>query len=128
MAHPNEDLLRAYCDAAYNDMEDIRDIFTEDFTSHVPGTNAVSGDYRGRDAAFGFFRELVSRSNGTLRLNLLSSLADEHFGVAVVGEVGEVDGEQVGAKKVMVFRIVDGRLDEVWGHFYDQDLVNRAWA
>jgi uncharacterized protein len=128
MTHPNEELLQAYCDAAYTGMEDIRGLFTEGFTSHVPGSNAVSGDYRGRDAAFGFFRQLVDRSDGTVRLRLLSSLADEHFGVAVVEETGTLDGERVSAKKVMVFRIVDGKLDEVWGHFYDQERVNRAWA
>ncbi len=54
--HPGAVRARASIDA-YNrqDMEALRDFYTEDVAWHVAGKHGLSGDYRGRDELFAYF-------------------------------------------------------------------------
>jgi uncharacterized protein len=48
--HPNEQLLREeYRARADRDDRSLADVFADDIVWHVPGKNAIAGEYRGRD-------------------------------------------------------------------------------
>jgi uncharacterized protein len=130
MAHPNEELLRTYFKAAEcGDLATLDELFADNISAHIAGNHALSGDYQGKQAVFGFFGRLAERSGGTARLQLQDALADDWSAVALVEVAGRVGDQTLeGERAVLVLRVQDGRFVELWSHHYDQHKVNRAWA
>jgi uncharacterized protein len=130
MEHPNEELLHTYFTAAESgDLETLSEVFADNVCAHIAGNHALSGDHQGKDAVFGFFGQLASRSEGTARLNLQEAMTDDWFAVALVALAGHVGDETLdGERAVLVLRIQDGRFVELWSHHYDQQRMNRAWS
>lgn len=130
VAHPNEELMRRYFKAAESgDLATLDELFADNITAHIAGSHALSDDYQGKEAVFGFFGQLADRSEGTARLQPHDVLADDWFAVALVEVAGRVGGETLdGERAVLVLRIQDGRFVELWSHHYDQQKMNRAWS
>ena len=54
--HPNVARIRnIYAAFANGDLAAVNDVFAEDLVWHDAGRGQLSGDYRGREAVFGFF-------------------------------------------------------------------------
>ncbi len=71
MPHRNENLLRhLYAAAAEGDVERLRQLIHPDIVWHVPGRNALTGEYRGIDEVLGLFGRLASLTDGTFRSDL----------------------------------------------------------
>lgn len=69
-SHPGAVLLaRGYQAFATGDIPAVMSIFA-DIGWHVPGSSAIAGHYRGRDAVAGFFAQLAQRSGGSFRLDV----------------------------------------------------------
>jgi uncharacterized protein len=130
MAHPNEELLRTYFTAAERgDLATLAELFADTISAHIAGNHALSGDYQGKEAVFGFFGRLAERSGGTARLHLHDAVCDDWFAVALVEVAGSVGDQQLdGERAVLVLRVQDGRFVELWSHHYDQQKMNRAWS
>lgn len=78
MAHPNEELLHRYFKAVDNrDLDTLDELFADDIVAHIAGNHTLAGDYRGKNAVFGFFGQLAERSGGTARLHPRNALADD---------------------------------------------------
>jgi uncharacterized protein len=124
------DLLARYFSAMEGgDLETLDELFAADIVAHIAGEHALSGEYRGKEAVFGFFAELAERSGGTAALRLREGLEDDRFALAlvdVVGQVGEVTLD--GQRAAVVFRIADGRFAEFWSHHHDQALMDEVWS
>ena len=84
MQHPNAELARRFLEALdAQDLDTIETLVADDVVAHFPGTNKVSGTYKGGEQVFSVFakgdeltggtfeRELhdVTASNGTTRLS-----------------------------------------------------------
>lgn len=130
MAHPNEELMHRYFKAAESgDMATLEEVFADNVTAHIAGNHALSGDYVGKEAVFGFFGQLAQRSGGTARLLLQDALVDDWFAVALVEEAGSVGDEILdGGRAALVLRVQDGRFVELWSHHYDMQKSNRIWS
>lgn len=130
MAHPNEDLLERYFIAAERgDTDALDELFADGVRAHIAGSHALSGDYRGKEAVFGFFAELARRSAGSARLLLRDAVADDWFAVALVDASGQVAGKRFdGEKAALVPRIEDGKFVEFWSHHYDQRKMDLIWS
>jgi ketosteroid isomerase-like protein len=107
----------------------VRVLLTDDVHWHVPGRNAISGDYYGIDVVLAYFRrrrELVDR---TLRLhpgdvlvgdgNHIAALTD---GTAVVGGV-ERRWSTVG-----LYEVRDGQVAACWLLPLDPGTFDDVWA
>jgi ketosteroid isomerase-like protein len=46
---------------AGGDLAAVEELVAEDVVWHVPGTSPIAGDYRGREAVTGYWRERASR-------------------------------------------------------------------
>lgn len=130
MGHPNEQRLQAFLDAyAANDAEDIRDALAPDAVWHVGGTHGFSGDYAGQDAILDYFSRVSSETTGTLRLEPIELMANDHRGAAFLHVSADRGAQHLDVTMAEAFQFDDqGRIREFWAHATDQDAVDRFWA
>ena len=83
--HANVARIRdGYAAFAEGDFAALNDLFAEDLLWHDNGRNQTSGEYRGREAVYGFFAKLMEVTEGSFRADLHAVLADDEHGVALV--------------------------------------------
>jgi ketosteroid isomerase-like protein len=90
--HPNVDLMRrGYAAFGAGDMATVGELFADDIVWHSTGAGPLSGDYRGKEAVFGFFGKLMEMA--TLRQDIHDIVAnDEHAVVLIKGHAERPDG------------------------------------
>ena len=119
--HPNVAVIRdIFAAAAKGDLAALNDVFAEDLVWHEGGRNQISGDYRGREAVFGFFGKTMELTQGAFRVDLHDVLADDEHGVALVALSASRDGRSVNVNGVDVYHFRDGKVVEVWTAPVDQ--------
>lgn len=129
MAHPNEALLRRGYEAfAQGDLETVKDVFAEDIVFHVPGRGLISGEYRGRDAVFGFFAKGQELSSGTLRIDLHDVAATDEHAIALQYNRARRNGKTLDARVVGVYHVRAGRATEAWFLTDSQDENDEFWS
>ena len=125
-AHPNAQRLRHSYDAFLRgDLGPPDDLLAEDVAWHETGRNQLSGVYRGRDAVRDLLGRLGQLTEGSLRLDLHTVLADDTDGVAVVrtsARRGDRSFEDV--LEAHIYRFRDGRVTEFRVTFDDQYAVD----
>jgi uncharacterized protein len=109
-----------YAAFAKGDFAALNDLFAEDVLWHVEGRNQLAGEYRGRDAVYGFFGRLMELTEGTFHLDVHAVLADDAHGVALVVTTASRTGRSVTTKNAHVFHLRDGRVTEFWDASTDQ--------
>jgi uncharacterized protein len=123
--HPNVARIRdGYAAFAKGDMATLNDLFAEDLQWHESGRNQVSGEYQGRDAAFGLLGKVFELTQGTLRIDLHAVFADDDHGVALVTVSGSRDGRSMNVNAVHVMHLRDGKVAEFWNANTDQYAVD----
>ncbi len=111
--HPNIALMRTV------DPRNIgeSDVFAEDVVFHFfnPKLPDIQGDYVGRAGIEGFFEKMSNETDGTFTVTPVSVTAagDELVVMQTVNTMTLKD-EQVKTDVVLVWRIVDGRITEIW--------------
>ena len=119
--HPNvariKDLYAAF---ATGDFAVLNDTFAEDLVWHEGGRNQLSGDYRGREAVFGFFGKFMEVTEGTFHIDVHTILADDEHGVALVVVTASRGGQTVTVNAVDAMHLRDGMVVEVWTVATDQ--------
>jgi uncharacterized protein len=122
LSHPNAELLeRAF--AAFG-----RDALAVDIVWRVPGTNAMSGEYVGRDATLQFLRQTLVLSGGTYRTELKYVVADDERAVAVYRARGEREGRTLDIDQALFCEIRDGRIADVTAVPLDFPAFDAFWA
>lgn len=121
MVQANQSLIEDAYDAfAKKDAPRLLSLFTEDVTFHVPGRGAVSGTYRGKEQVAGLFGRLDELSEGTFGIELQQVLTGDEFAAALVLTLAQQGGRSYEGRDVHAWRLVDGRLGELWVHPGDQ--------
>jgi ketosteroid isomerase-like protein len=95
----------------------------EDIVWHVPGTNRVSGEYRGARAVF----ETMPASMQPLErweMDVHQVMGNADLVVAVVDLRGTRYGRSVETRGAHVFRLRDGVIVEAWGFADDQTALD----
>lgn len=110
-----------------NDLTGILDCYADDFTLHYFGSNPFSGDHVGKQAAFAVLLEVGSRAPRKL-VAVDEILAGPEAAVLVVREEIDVGGEIEVVRRVLRYRVVDGRFTECWLYEESQSLIDRAWS
>jgi uncharacterized protein len=113
--HPNVARIRdGYAAFAKGDFAVLNDLFAEDLLWHELGQNQLAGEYRGREAVYGFFGKLMEVTEGTLRIDLGTVFADDEHGVAQVVLSASRGDHSVRADAAQVFHLRDGKVTEFW--------------
>lgn len=126
--HPHAVLARAAWEAvSASDVEAIGHLCTEELTWHASGRGARSGDYRGRDAVIEY---LAAIGDATDRFDSrLDEILVNDSLVAVLFNVSGTRGERaLDTGFILLFRIEDQRIAEVWAVPRDQHAVDEFWG
>jgi len=119
--HPNVARIRdGYAAFSKGNFAALNDFFAEDILWHAGGRTQLAGDYRGRDAVYGFFGKLMEISGGTFRIEVHTILADDEHGVALLVSSSSRGGRSIEIKDVHVFHLRDGKVVEFWDASTDQ--------
>lgn len=127
--HPNTMLMRRAYDAfSASDLDALREIVAEGATWHQPGHNAISGDYVGRDAIFGYFGKLSELTGGTFKAEVIDIVADDERAIAVQRSTATKNGEVYDTKDVLVSEIRDGKFVDTQVYESNPELEDGFWV
>lgn len=119
---------RGYEAFSAGDMDTLMELFTRDAVWRVGGSGHLSGVKQGRDAILAYFRELGSRSNGSIKVNLEDVAAGDRFVIGVHSNHAERDGKSLDQGSVLVFTLADGKVTEVLELQEDTAKVSDFWS
>jgi ketosteroid isomerase-like protein len=128
--HPTAALVRhGFERFAAGDPEGLLSLFAADAVWHVPGANAMSGDYRGLEQILPFLRRTAELTSGTYRIELLWVVADHEHAVAVYRARGERDGGRaLDIEQVLLIEVEDGRWVDIRAQPLDQAAFDAFWS
>ena len=112
--HPNFEVLKQFDPA--NVAETI-EVFAEDVVWHYynPGIPILHGDYVGREGIKTFFEKLRQLSGSEFRVNVVSAAAvGDELVVVHRQQAMNLEGHRIESDVVVVWRIVNGQISEVW--------------
>jgi hypothetical protein len=122
--HPNAIMLKtAHENFQKGDIEALFGLMADDMAWHMPGTNALSGDFVGREAILGSFAALQANVDAYWAWPLDYFGSDNH--VVLVAKVQARRGEKsLDCLECLLWRVDEaGKLAEVW-HLA---LNEKAW-
>jgi len=126
--HPNALLLKQSWQAvAEGDTETLRALWSDDIAWHVTADNPWRGTHVGQDAIFEYLAQ-VGDAGEAYETSLEELLVGERF-CAMVCHVSAKRGDRVLENgQVLLARIDDGRISEVWTLSLDPDAIHAFWA
>lgn len=112
--HPNVALLKRL---DRENLADSVDVFADDVVFHYfnPRLPMLQGDYVGRSGLKDFFEKIAKRTDGTFKANPISvTPVGDELVVMQNRNTLVLDGQRTEVDVVLVWRIVNGRVTEVW--------------
>ena len=126
--HPNATVVREGFDRfVRGDVAGLLELFADDAVWHVPGANAVAGDYRGRDEIIAFLRRTAELTGGTYRVELLWVVADDEHTAAVYRAQGEREGRTLDIEQALLIELRDGLWVDIRAQPLDQAAFDAFW-
>ena len=102
MTHPNAAVVREGFDRfVKGDVAALVGLFADDAVWHVPGSNAMAGEYRDRDEIVASLRRTAELTGGRYRVELLWVVADDEHTVAVYRAQGEREGRTLEVEQAL---------------------------
>ena len=112
--HPNVALLnRIYV----TNLDSCAEVFANDVVWHYynPKLPQIEGDYTGLDGIKSFFASLAALTIGTFRVEPVSAEpAGDELVVVRTRNTLTIDGDDMATDVIVVWRIVEGKISEVW--------------
>ena len=112
--HPNISVLKRFDP---RNIAGSADVLAEDVVFHYfnPKLPEMQGDYVGLEGLKTFFEKIGGRTDGTFKVNPISATAvGDELVVAHTKNTMIFEDQQIEIDVVVVWRIVDGRITEVW--------------
>jgi ketosteroid isomerase-like protein len=109
-------------------METLTELFAEDAVWYAPGSSPISGEKKGRDAILAFFGELMTLSNGTLKVTVQDVVAGPEHTIGLQRNYAERNNRTDDQDAVLVFTIRDGRVTAVQEFFEDTARNDHFWS
>jgi ketosteroid isomerase-like protein len=120
---------RAYEAFGTGDMATVSELMTDDIVWHVGGNNPLSGEYKGKDAVFGFFGQLMQLTGGSFKLEIHDILANDEHTVVLVHSSAERNGKKLDSKAVHVTHAdPQGRVKEFWAFEEDSAAADAFFS
>jgi uncharacterized protein len=111
--HPNAALTRRVFAAFGKDAKQISAAMCRDIVWRVPGTTAMSGEYRGRREVVEFLRRTELETDGTYKSKLRTVIANDEWALAVYRAWGTRNGLDLDVDQALVIRFDDGMIKDV---------------
>jgi acyl-CoA thioesterase FadM/ketosteroid isomerase-like protein len=113
---------------AGDDRQSVEDLLADDVVWHVPGSNPIAGDYRGKDAVLGYFRRLRSLTGATVRISEAGQVHHDDALVHLTDCAAQLGGRNVLWRTASAYRIANGRIAEAWLVPLDQQHSDQTLA
>lgn len=119
-------VLRAYAVAwLASDLETVLGSYHDDIELHYMGESPLAGTHVGRDAAFTALGQASLRTSRKL-VAVEDVLVGESFGALIaVEDVGDPPRR---VRRVLLYRVHDGKLRECWLFDEDQRFIDGLWS
>jgi ketosteroid isomerase-like protein len=129
MEHPNAALMRKVDEALLaGDFAGFLSLHTEDVVMHIPGGSPLAGDHNGRDGLAAAFQQELSMLDAPPEFVPLDDLgSDDHAGAVMIQRM-QRGGRRYEALQVVIARVRNGQLAEVWFRPEDQEAFDRFFA
>jgi uncharacterized protein (TIGR02246 family) len=125
----NEAVVRRIFDAfARKQGFALRDLFAKDAVWIVPGSSAMAGVHRGREAIFRFLARLPKETDGTYGSRLMDVLASGERAAALYRASGTRRGRSLDLDQLLLFRLEGGLVVEVLALPSDPATFDEFWA
>jgi ketosteroid isomerase-like protein len=124
------DLMRRYLAAVQaQDWPTAFSLVADDVTVHVPGSSALAGEHRGRDAFVAYVEAALARAHGAeVEVELVDMLSsDERVALIVRERFRRADGD-VEIRRANVYTVRDERIGEIWIFEADQYAVDALFG
>jgi ketosteroid isomerase-like protein len=106
----------------------LREVLTDDIEWHVPGENAIAGDYHGLDEVLDYMRRRRDHAASTLRLHPGERLTGDGDHVAVLTDgTATIDGEERRWSTVGLYRLKADRVAACWLLPLDPGAFDAYW-
>ena len=128
MTHPNAELLERAFAAFGRDPIVVARTLADDVVWRVPGANAMSGEYRGRDEVLKFLRQTFVLTNRTYRTELEYVVADDARAVAVYRAQGEREGRALDIQQALFCEVRGAQIADVTAVPFDFAAFEHFWA
>ena len=115
-----EALLRGDFEAAFETMADT-------IVWHMGGESSLSGIIKGKQALGEHLGEFAKRSNGTFRVMTEWAASNDCFVAASVVSLAEKGNEKLNDPGIDLFKIEDGKIQEVWTFAQYQTVEDKFW-
>jgi hypothetical protein len=130
MTHPNIELMRRYSAAlTAGRAVDALPFYAEDLVLHIPGRSPHAGTFRGQDAVLAYYTRIFQDTNGRFEpLGVDDILASDTHAASLVRWRVERDGKTLEIDRVVIYRIAEGRIAEIWVRDWDQYAYDELFA
>ena len=118
--------MRAYADAwLAGDLEKVLGAYHEEIVIHYMGESPLAGTHEGRDAVMEVLGQASFRASRQL-IEVEDVLVGESLGaILAIEDLGEPPRR---VRRVLVYRVEDGKLRECWLYDEDQRFVDGLWS
>ncbi len=118
--------LRAYADAwLAADLEQVLGSYHDDIVLHYMGESPLAGTHTGKEAVFAVLGQASYRTSRKL-LEVEDVLVGENLGALLaIEELGDPPRR---VRRVLLYRVQDGKLRECWLYDEDQRFVDELWS
>ena len=125
--HPNAQIARAGMEAFNRgDQETFTASLHDDVVWHAPGKNRFSGEFRGKAAALGRFKEQMEAGVNIGFTDLHDVVANDDHVVALLQVRVTGSGGEASGPSVFVMHIRDGKMAEFWAMNEHQDAFDKV--
>ena len=122
MTHPNIELIRRYSAAlTAGKASEALPFYAEDLILHIPGRSPHAGTFHGQDAVLAYYTRMYRDTEGRFQpLGIDDVLASDTHAATLVRWKVERHGRELFVDRVVIYRIVEERIAEIWVRDWDQ--------
>ena len=121
-------VYNAYTEALLKgDFKSVFETMSDNIVWHMGGEGPLSGIVKGKEALGERLGEFTKRSNGTFRVITNWAASNDCFVVASVVSLAEKEGQKLNDPGIDLFRIENGKIQEVWTFAEQQEEEDKFW-
>lgn len=126
--HPNAELARSAWEAVgHADAETLAHLCKKDIVWHATGRGPHSGDFRGLEAVLDHLRSLGEDAE-RFSSQPVAVLGGEDRAAVIFHATGQRRGRELDLDYVLLFRMEEQRIAEIWSVSFDQRADEEFWA
>ena len=121
-------VFHAYTEAlSKGDFGAVFETMSDNIVWHMGGEGPLSGIIKGKEALGERLGEFAKRSNGTFRVMTEWAASNDCFVAASVVSLAEKGNEKLNDPGIDLFKIEDGKIQEVWTFAQYQTVEDKFW-